>query len=66
LLNWSLDETGQLKVERAVLSDMDCALKLEGEKLLDHRIGMLCGVARKDRWERELENPRKYFPSDSW
>jgi hypothetical protein len=39
MLNWSRDENGRFRIGKVVLSDLDCALKLKGEKLLDHRIG---------------------------
>ena len=49
MLNWSRDENGRFRVERVVLSDLDCALKLKGEKLLNGEWEISCGVARKDR-----------------
>ena len=39
MLNWNCDQNGQFKIERVVLGDLDCALKLKDEKLLNHRIG---------------------------
>ena len=39
MLDWSRDQTGQFRIERVALADLDCALKVAGEKLLDHRIG---------------------------
>ena len=39
LLNWIHDERGWFKIGRVVSSDLDSATKLEGEKLLDYRIG---------------------------
>ena len=34
-----MDEKGGFVVEQVVLGDLDCALNLEGEKLLNHRVG---------------------------
>ncbi|KAI4213217.1 MAG: hypothetical protein LQ351_004163 [Letrouitia transgressa] len=39
MLDWGRSQTGQLRIERIALGDLDCALKLAGEKLLDHKIG---------------------------
>jgi len=39
LLDWCKDKDGRFKVERVVLSDLDCALKFRGDKLLNHRMG---------------------------
>lgn len=33
------DDKGGYEIKRVVLSDLDCALKLEGEKLLNARMG---------------------------
>ncbi|PMD55550.1 uncharacterized protein K444DRAFT_645720 [Hyaloscypha bicolor E] len=44
-LNWYflptlyVDEKGQFQLEKVALGDMDCALKLEGQKLLNQRMG---------------------------
>jgi serine/threonine protein kinase len=61
LLNWSLNETGQLKVERVVLSDMDCALKLQGEKLLDHRIGNVMWRSPEGQMGKGIRKPSEVF-----
>lgn len=39
VLNWDVDENGEIKVGDVVLGDLDCALKLIGDKLLNFRIG---------------------------
>ena len=39
MVDWCLDQDGQFKIERVALSDLDCALKLKGDNLLNHRIG---------------------------
>ena len=33
-LNWHVDKNDQFQLEKVALGDMDCALKLEGQKLL--------------------------------
>jgi serine/threonine protein kinase len=61
LLNWSLDETGKFKVEHVVLSDLDCALKLEGEKLLDHRIGNVMWRSPEGQMGKGIGKPSEVF-----
>lgn len=39
MIDWNLDEKGEFNVERVAWGDLDCALKLKGERLLNHRIG---------------------------
>lgn len=39
MIDCRTNEEGQLKIERVALSDPDCSLELEGEKLLNARIG---------------------------
>lgn len=34
MVDWSADEEGRFRVKRVALADLDCSLKLEGEKLL--------------------------------
>lgn len=34
-----MDEKDQFQLEKVALGDMDCALKLEGQKLLNQRMG---------------------------
>ncbi|CAE7175083.1 hypothetical protein CFE70_005269 [Pyrenophora teres f. teres 0-1] len=38
-LNWHVDKDEVFHLGKVVLGDMDCALKLKGERLLSHRIG---------------------------
>ncbi|KAF8862867.1 putative serine/threonine protein kinase [Acephala macrosclerotiorum] len=38
-LNWRVDEKDQFHLEKVALGDMECALKLGGQKLLSHRMG---------------------------
>lgn len=39
LLNWNVDDTERFRVDKVQLGDMDCAFKLEGQNLLNHKIG---------------------------
>ncbi len=41
MIDWNLDEKGRFRIERVAWGDSDCALKLKGERLLNHRIGNL-------------------------
>ena len=66
MLDWSRDQIGQFRIERVALGDLDCALKLAGEKLLDHRIGNVMWRARKDKQGRELAKHQRCFLWDSW
>lgn len=34
LVDWSLDKQGRVEVERVALIDLDCSLKLKGDRLL--------------------------------
>lgn len=61
LLNWSLDETGQFQVERVVLSDLDCALRLEGAKLLHHRIGNVMWRSPEGQMGKGIGKPSEVF-----
>lgn len=38
-INWHVDEKDQFHLEKVALGDMDSALKLKGEMLLNHRVG---------------------------
>jgi hypothetical protein len=43
MIDYSRDEHGQLQPERLALSDLDCSLKLKGNKLLRLPDGMKLG-----------------------
>lgn len=43
MINYSRDEHGRPKPERVVLGDLDCSLKLKGDKLLRLPDGMKLG-----------------------
>lgn len=61
MLNWSLDGNGQFKIERVVLGDLDCALKLKGEKLLDHRIGNVMWRSPEGQMGKGIGKPSEVF-----
>lgn len=61
MLNWSLDGNGQFKIERVVLGDLDCALKIKGEKLLDHRIGNVMWRSPEGQTGKGIGKPSEVF-----
>lgn len=61
MLNWSLDENGRFRIERVVLSDLDCALKLKGEKLLNHRIGNFMWRSPEGQIGKGIGKPSEVF-----
>jgi hypothetical protein len=38
-LNWYVDSNDEFHLQKVVLGDMECALYLQGNKMLNHRIG---------------------------
>lgn len=61
MLNWSLDENGRFRIKRVVLSDLDCALKLKGEKLLDHRMGNVMWRSPEGQVGKGIGKPSEVF-----
>ncbi len=61
MLNWSLDKNGRFRIERVVLSDLDCALKLKGEKLLDHRTGNVMWRSPEGQIGKGIGKPSEVF-----
>lgn len=61
MLNWSFDENGRFRIERVVLSDLDCALKLKGTKLLDHRIGNVMWRSPEGQMGKGIGKPSEVF-----
>ncbi|KAL3474299.1 kinase-like domain-containing protein [Aspergillus californicus] len=55
------DNSGQLQIERAVLSDLDCALKLEGDRLLDARIGNVMWRSPEGQVGKGIGKPSDIF-----
>ena len=61
MLNWSLDGNGQFKIERVALGDLDCALKLKGEMLLDYRIGNVMWRSPEGQTRKGIGKPSEVF-----
>ncbi|KAL9023222.1 MAG: hypothetical protein Q9196_007330 [Gyalolechia fulgens] len=61
MLDWSRDRTGQFRIERVALGDLDCALKLAGEKLLDHRIGNVMWRSPEGQTGKGVGKPSEVF-----
>lgn len=52
---------GQLEIERVVLSDLDCALELEGKKLLNARIGNVMWRSPEGQIGKGIGKPSDVF-----
>lgn len=61
MLDWCLDQNGHFKIERVALSDLDCALKLEGDKLLNHRIGNVMWRSPEGQVGKGIGKPSEVF-----
>ncbi|KAK5093758.1 hypothetical protein LTS08_008822 [Lithohypha guttulata] len=61
MLNWSLDKNSRFTIERVALSDLDCALKLKGEKLLDHRMGNVMWRSPEGQMGKGIGKPSEVF-----
>jgi serine/threonine protein kinase len=61
MLNWSRDEEGRLRIERVILTDLDCALKLKGEKLLNHRMGNVMWRSPEGQTGKGIGKPSEVF-----
>ena len=61
MLNWSLDENDRFRIEQVVLSDLDCALKLKGEKLLNHRMGNVMWRSPEGQTGKGIGKPSEVF-----
>lgn len=66
MLHWSRDQTGQFRIERVALGDLDCALKLVGEKLLDHRIGNVMWRSPEGQTGKGVGKSSEVFSLDLW
>lgn len=60
-LNWYVDSSDEFHLERAVLGDMDCALKLKGEKLLNYKIGNVMWRSPEGQLGRGVGKPSEVF-----
>ena len=61
MLNWGLDKNSRFKIERVVLSDLDCALKLKGEKLLSYRMGNVMWRSPEGQMGMGIGKPSEVF-----
>jgi serine/threonine protein kinase len=60
-LNWYVDSSDEVHLGKVVLGDMDCALKLQGEKLLNYKIGNFMWRSPEGQLERGVGKPSKVF-----
>ncbi|KAL2074090.1 hypothetical protein VTL71DRAFT_7868 [Oculimacula yallundae] len=60
-LNWHVDEKSQFQLEQVVLGDMDCALKLEGQKLLNQRLGNVMWRSPEGQLGKGIGKPSEVF-----
>ncbi|KAF2790762.1 calcium/calmodulin dependent protein kinase-like protein [Melanomma pulvis-pyrius CBS 109.77] len=60
-LNWYVDSSDEFRLEKVVLGDLDCALKLQGEKLLNHRIGNVMWRSPEGQLGRGVGKPSEVF-----
>lgn len=56
-----MDNNDRFHLEKVVLGDMDCALKLEGPKLLNHRIGNAMWRSPEGQLGRGVGKPSEVF-----
>jgi hypothetical protein len=60
-LNGHVDDKDQFQLEKVALGDMDCALKLQGQKLLNHRIGNVMWRSPEGQLGRGVGKPSEVF-----
>ncbi|TVY13993.1 hypothetical protein LARI1_G008814 [Lachnellula arida] len=60
-LNWSVDEKDQFHLEKVALGDMDYALKLEGQKLLNQRMGNVMWRSPEGQLGKGVGKPSEVF-----
>ena len=61
MLDWSRDQNGQFRIKRVALGDLDCALKLVGEKLLNHRIRNVMWRSPEGQTGKGVGKPSEVF-----
>lgn len=61
MVDCSENNEGRLEIERVVLSDLDCSLELEGEKLLSARIGNVMWRSPEAQIGRAIGKPSDVF-----
>ena len=60
-LNWYVDENERFHLQKVALGDMDCALKLKDEKLLNHRIGNVMWRSPEGQLGKGIGKPSEVF-----
>lgn len=60
-LNWREDSSDEFHLEKVVLGDMDCALQLKGDKLLNYKIGNVMWRSPEGQLGRGVGKPSKIF-----
>jgi len=60
-LNWHVDEKDQFQLEKVALGDMDCALKLEGQKLLNQKMGNVMWRSPEGQLGKGVGKPSEVF-----
>jgi serine/threonine protein kinase len=60
-LNWYVDSSDEFHLGKVVLGDMDCALKLKGEKLLNYKIGNVMWRSPEGQLGRGVGKPSEVF-----
>jgi len=61
MLDWSLDQNGHFKIERVALGDLDCALKLKDNRLLNYRIGNVMWRSPEGQAGKGIGKPSEVF-----
>ncbi|KAF1920696.1 calcium/calmodulin dependent protein kinase-like protein [Ampelomyces quisqualis] len=61
LLNWYVDSSDEFHLGKVVLGDMDCALKLKGDKLLNYKIGNVMWRSPEGQLGRGVGKPSEVF-----
>jgi hypothetical protein len=56
-----VDEKDQFHLEKVALGDMDCALKLKGELLLNHRMGNVRWRSPEGQLGKGIGKPSEVF-----
>lgn len=56
-----MDEKDQFHLEKVALGDMDCALKLEGQKLLNQRMGNVMWRSPEGQLGKGVGKPSEVF-----
>ncbi len=56
-----MNENNNIEIERAALADLDCALHLDGEKLLNHRMGNVMWRSPEGQAGKGVGKPSEIF-----